>query len=536
MQPHIMRPYIPLIATLLLIASCTPQLPKADKQAEEHADIFPDNDGATLPPNIAPINLRIDNEGEDFITHIYTKAETQGIIAPGKEINIDIEQWHALLQGAKTDTLYTTIYVKNDGKWTQYPTRKNYVAEEEVDPYISYRLIQPSYVDYEDIYICQRHMSDFEEKVIYENRPFSVDATTGQCVNCHAYQDYNRTGRMQMHLRQNLGGTLIIDGQQRRKMDLNTDSTLSAGVYPAWHPTLPLIAYSVNSTGQVFHTRNTQKVEVLDYGSDLILFDMTTNNVYDIDCAPDEYETFPTWSPDGQTLYFCSAHYEQQSDDIDCELNSYYDSLRYNIYCRHYNTQTKKFGNKQTVLDAEALQKSASQPRVSPDGKYLLFTMGDYGQFHIWHHSARLCLMSCDSITASDETESYTILDDQHASYHAWSSNGRWIMFTSRRLDGNYTRLFFAYFDKKGKMHKPFLLPQERPTYNDELFRSYNVPEWMVEPVNTSKKELEQTARTEAIPARYAGSALEIPTSKTKKNTTDAVSGASIVRGNKISY
>ena len=533
-----MRHYQYLIAILILTVSCTAELPKDAMQTQEPVNVFPDNNGATLPPNIAPMNLRIDTEGEDYITHIYTKADTDGIITEGKETDIDIDRWHKLLQGAKGDTIYTTVYVKANGRWTQYPALKNPVVEEEVDPYISYRLIQPSYVDYEDIYICQRRMSDFEEKVIYDNRNFSVDAATGQCVNCHAYQDYNRTGRMQMHLRQHQGGTLIIDGKERRKMNLKTDSTLSAGVYPAWHPTLPLIAYSVNSTGQVFHTRNTQKVEVIDYGSDLILFDMNTNKVYDIDCDPDEYETFPAWAPDGQTLYFCAAHYEQQTDNIDNELDNCYDSLRYNIYSRPYNPQTMKFGDKRTVLNAVGIQKSASLPRVSPDGKYLLFTLGDYGQFHIWHHSARLCLMPCDSIANHPQGNvPFAVLDDQQASYHSWSSNGRWIMFTSRRFDGNYTRLYFAYFDLNGKMHKPFMLPQKRPTYNDELFRSYNVPEWMVEPVQASKNELEQTVRTDALPAIYAGSALEQPIRKERATpTVDAVSGASQVRGNKINY
>lgn len=522
---------------MLLLASCTVEIPKDARQTQEAVTVFPDNDGATLPPNIAPMNLRIDTEGEAFITHFFSKADPEGIIAEGKETDIDTERWHTLLNATKGDTLHTTVYVRHDGQWSQYPTLKNPVAEDEVDPYISYRLIQPSYVDYEDIYICQRRMSDFEEKVIYENRPFSVDATTGQCVNCHSYQDYNRSGRMQMHLRQHQGGTLIIDGQKRYKMNLKTDSTLSAGVYPAWHPTLPIIAYSVNSTGQVFHTRDTQKVEVIDYGSDLILFDLGSNKVFDIDCAPDEYETFPAWAPDGNTLYFCSAHYEQQTDNIDNELDNCYDSLYYNIYCRPYDRQNMKFGEKRQVLNAASFHKSASLPRISPDGHYLLFTLGDYGQFHVWHQSARLCLMAIDSIGSHDSsTAPYTVIDDQQASYHSWSSNGRWIMFASRRYDDNYTRLYFAYFDREGKMHKPFMLPQKRPSYNDELFRSYNVPEWMVEPA-PDKDELLNTARTDAIPAIYAGSALQQPISKEKPApTVDAVSGASQVRGNKINY
>ena len=64
-------------------------------------------------------------------------------------------------------------------------------------------------------------------------------------------------------------------------------------------------------------------------------------------------------------------------------------------------------------------------------------------------------------------------------SYHSWSSEGRWIVFGSRRLDGRYTRLYIAYLDEEGNPDKPFLLPQEDPRYNLWRLKSYNVPEFI---------------------------------------------------------
>ena len=207
-------------------------------------------------------------------------------------------------------------------------------------------------------------------------------------------QNQNLTGHSLFHVRQLKGGTVLIDGAQATKVNLKTDSTLSAGVYPAWHPKNDqFIAFSVNETGQVFHTRDVQKIEVIDFGSNLILYDAAKNQVFDIDCRTDEFETFPTWSPDGQWLYYVSAHYEQQSDNIDAELNSAYPQLKYNIYRRSFNAGTRKFGERELVLDAAAMDKSASTPRISPDGKWILFALADYGQFHIWHNSSRLYAM-----------------------------------------------------------------------------------------------------------------------------------------------
>ena len=317
-------------------------------------------------------------------------------------------------------------------------------------------------------------------------------------------------------MRQLKGGTVLIDGAQATKVNLKTDSTLSAGVYPAWHPKNgQFIAFSVNETGQVFHTRDVQKIEVIDFGSNLILYDAAKNQVFDIDCRTDEFETFPTWSPDGQWLYYVSAHYEQQSDNIDAELNSAYPQLKYNIYRRSFNAGTRKFGERELVLDAAAMDKSASTPRISPDGKWILFALADYGQFHIWHNSSRLYAMPTGLGTDNPDPQTtvHPALDPKWgaASYHSFSSNGRWVVFSSRRDDGNYTRLYIAYFDSDGRLHTPFLLPQRSPRYYTELFRSYNVPEFLARPVSPTLNDLTKTVNREPLQAEYAGSSLLVP-------------------------
>jgi hypothetical protein len=75
-------------------------------------------------------------------------------------------------------------------------------------------------------------------------------------------------------------------------------------------------------------------------------------------------------------------------------------------------------------------------------------------------------------------------------SYHSWSSNGRWMVFSSRRDDGSYTRLYIAYFDQEGNSYKAFMLPQEDPEDNLMRLKSYNVPELTKDVIQINSSQL----------------------------------------------
>ena len=81
-------------------------------------------------------------------------------------------------------------------------------------------------------------------------------------------------------------------------------------------------------------------------------------------------------------------------------------------------------------------------------------------------------------------------------SYHTFSSDGRWMVFSSRRDDGVHTRPYFAFFDaERGVFAKPFLLPAEDPAEHARQFRSYNIPEFLKGPIRESPAELKAVGR-----------------------------------------
>ena len=124
--------------------------------------------------------------------------------------------------------------------------------------------------------------------------------------------------------------------------------------------------------------------------------------------------------------------------------------------------------------EATPRKSSVCHPRISPDGRYLLYTVADYGTFPIWHPEADLQLM--DLQTGAVDTLAI-VNSEKSDTYHSWSSNSRWFVFASKRDDGLYGKPYFCYIGSDGKAHKPFCLPQEHPTFYDNCLKSFNAPE-----------------------------------------------------------
>ena len=487
-----------LLLVLLLVA-CGNGIPTEYKKSNSLPTIYPDYCGVTVPVNIAPLNFQSDSTASIPMVARFTTANEQ-IVVSGHQIQIDPHDWHSLVADAVGKAIKVEVFTKTDGEWTCFKPFNIYVSGDSIDPYISYRLISPSYVSYEELTISQRCLENFSESVIYDNMLCSTELS-GQCINCHSYQQYDPQ-RMQFHARQNLGGTVIAYDGKLRKINMKHDSLLSAGVYPAWHPTLPLIVYSTNSTHQTFHTIDPNKIEVFDTASDLIAYDVERNRVINIENDPAEFEVFPTWSPDGTELYYCSAHFEfpDSISDRGLEVILRSNTIKYNIYRKRFNPQTGEFAPRELVFDAAARDKSATLPRISPDGRFLMFTLAEYGVFHIWHRDADLWMLDLRTDKASSL---HALNSPDTESYHSWSSNGRWVVFSSRRYDGNYTRPFFAHIDSKGRCTKPFELPCSNPDYHRQFMKCYNVPEFMKGPVTITPQQFADILKTDGETVKY---------------------------------
>ena len=491
-----MKKLLVIIAAAAL-AACGNKIPETFSESKELPPIYPDYTNVTVPINIAPLTFEADGKADGIVARL--TAGEEELVCGGTKVQPDEDDWRRLTEYAKGKAIKVEVYIQANDQWTRFKPFNIHVSPDSINPYISYRLIAPSYVIYKDLTISQRCIENYDESVVYDNM-LCTEPAEGQCINCHNYQQYN-PNRLQFHARQHQGGTVIAYDGKVKKINMGNDSILSAGVYPTWHPWLPLIVYSTNRTVQTFHITDPDKIEVYDTESDLIAYDVERNEVTNIENDPLEFECFPFWAPDGKTLYYCSAHFEYQ-DTIDhgIELIRRFSEVKYNLYKKSFDPQTLQFGPRELVFDAAAMDKSATLPRISPDGRFLMFTLGKYGVFHIWHHDADLWMMD---LTTGQSRNMKEINSPDVESYHSWSSNGCWVVFSSRRYDSNYTRPFFAHIDKNGHASKPFELPCADPDYHRQFLRSYNVPEFMQGPVTIRPQDFADVLKRDGEPVRY---------------------------------
>jgi len=495
---------------LLLLAACSAGIPKNSKEIGKPVWLYPDYTELTIPYNIAPLNFVVKENGSDCAVRVSDEKNNSIIVRGGKkmEIRFPEKKWKKLLSENKGKYLTYDVFVKQEGGWVQYNSFKNRVAEEAIDPYLTYRLIEPSYQTSGQMGLFQFNLETGKEKaIITTTRASKVTEGSGlSCVNCHTSR-----GNDKMFYYRGKGGGMILTYQGKTyKVNTKAGDMFASTVYPAWHPSLPLIAFSTNEIGQFFTSVGQEKIEVIDRRSDLVLYDIEKNEITQIFKTKDKLETNPNWSPDGKYLYFCS------SDSI-IKDGREYAKLKYDIKRVSFDSESKTWGEVEMVYNASRQGMSATYPRVSPDGKYLLFVISDYGSSPYTHPDADLYLMNLKTGKTRPLVE---INSSQAEGYINWSSEGRWFVVSSRRQDGNYARPYFAYFDKEGNAHKPFVIPRKDPMHNENLLKGYNAPQLSTTPVNVSQTQFNDIIAGPIIDAVYGSEVGEI---------TDGESGASVI-------
>ncbi len=439
--------------------------------------IHPDYVDTVIPPNIAPLNFVVDEPGTYYCVAI--RAAQGGdieVFSKNPQIRIPIGPWKELLRANRGGEVYFDVHVRApSGQWSRFERLANRIAPEEIDSHLVYRMIKVTNL-YRRMDLYQRNVEDYDESLILDNRWFG-----DRCFNCHNFLN-NRPDTMVLQVRETPGptpvGMLLARNGDVHNVDVRAGPKARPGAYTSWHPSGRMVAFSTNKFSMYTHSSGFLR-EVYDAGSVLGVYAVDSNTVSSSPgiASPDHSETFPCFSPDGKYLYFCSTRTRPLKD---------YKDVRYDLMRISYDAGSDTWGELETVLSSEETGLSISLPRISPDGRFLVCCMSQFGNFAIYQQSSDLYLIDLET----GQCRPMEINSDRCESWHAWSSNSRWLVFSSKRIDNLFSRPYFSYIDDQGRAHKPVLLPQKDPAFYDSFLKTYNIPELVTGPVPIKGKEL----------------------------------------------
>ena len=465
-----------LCVSALQFLSCGSK-PENPTKVDSLPEIYPDYVGVTIPVEIAPLNFNLVDETVDRVDVMVRGSKGGSLHANGEWADFDIDDWHDLVRQNKGGQLTFTVCARRNGQWQQYQDFTVSVSPFALDEWgLTYRRIAPGYETYSHMGLYQRDLSTFSEYAIIENTQ-----VPGMCVNCHSAHQTDPS-RFVFHVRGDHGATMFQTDGQREWLKAKNDLLGGSMVYPYWHPNGRYCAFSTNQTRQGFHVteypsphrpgaQEGARIEVFDLSSDVFVYCPETHEILTDSLlqTKDWSENSPVFSPDGRTLYYMTCRQQ--------DYPTHYQDEKYNLCRISFEPDTGRFGTEvDTLFNAVAMGKSLTWPRPSYDGRYLMFTLMDYGYFSIWHEESDQWLLDLQTGEAREMKE---VNSPRADSYHNWNVNSHWFVFTSRRDDGYYSRLYLASIDDQGRLSKPFMLPQRNPEeYYSESIYSFNTPDF----------------------------------------------------------
>ena len=508
------------LAAALLAYGRRPEAPEVrDYAAVERAPrMRPDYSDTVFPPNIAAPGFVVEEQGTAYLVKVCgERGDEIEVFSREPGIALPLGAWRKLLNENRGGAVEFDVYVQStEGDWRRFKPIRNAIAEEEIDPYIVYRQINVIYNLYRRMQIRQRCLEDYADSVILDNGAFG-----NGCVNCHTFLK-SGTDHMLIQMRSGpkpygAGMLLIVDGKLSM-VDTRTEINPGLAAFSSWHPSGRAVAFSINRVRQFFHTTRVEGREGIDLRSDLALYLLDSEEVTSTKAIarPDRLESWPAWSADGRHLYFASS--PTPWDDVDEVPPANYDQAICDLMRIGYDIDTGEWGEVEPVLLARETGMSITLPRPSPDGRYIIVCMSQHSSFPALQPDADLYMVDL----ATGGYERLPCNSDRSESWHSWSRDGRWFVFSSKAGDGLFLRPYFCYVERDGTVHKPFVLPQRDPDFYESNIKLYQMPELVSEPVPLKGEQIAGRLRS----AEWAGVGLPVtaatPAAPQRGQTPDA--------------
>ncbi len=322
-----------------------------------------------------------------------------------------------------------------------------------------------------------RDLSQPVSKVVLEEMP--------TCANCHSFSHDGKFLGMDIDGPQGDKGAYALSSLSRKVnikrnnlINWNYDfkqkpkGTKTIGFLSRMSPDGNHVISTVNESVFVVNYRNYKYIQVF-YPTRGVLayYSKKSGNITLLPGAADPRYVHcnPVWSPDGKTIVFSRAPAKDpyvQGQKLPAYPNAPEETqIQYNLYRIPFNNG--KGGKPLPVEGASYNQMSNTFPKVSKDGKFIVFVKCKNGQ--LLRPDSELWIVPFQGGTA----RRMRCNTQEMNSWHSFSPNSRWMVFASK-ANSFYTQMFLTHIDEEGMDSPAILIPQSTAAN-----RAVNLPEFV---------------------------------------------------------
>lgn len=310
------------------------------------------------------------------------------------------------------------------------------------------------------------------------------------CANCHSFSSDGRTLGMDLDGPQNDKGLYAIVPIHQRTSIRNEDviSWSSFSEQPAGRMRVGFMS-QISPDGQYVVTtvgvekdlsRNYYVANFKDYRflqvfyvtrGVLAWYSRATGQRQSLPGADDPryVQTNGVWSPDGRYIFFARAEaqdaYPEGRPMAEHANDPNEAQVKYDLYRVPFNGG--KGGQAERIVGASRNGMSNSFPKVSPDGRWIVFVQATNGL--LMRPDSQLYIVPATGGVARRMNCNAPPMN----SWHSFSPNGRWLVFSSKRRSP-YTRMYLTHIDEDGN-DSPAILIDNAAAAN----RAVNIPEFI---------------------------------------------------------
>jgi tetratricopeptide (TPR) repeat protein len=321
-----------------------------------------------------------------------------------------------------------------------------------------------------------------DSRVLLEDMP--------TCANCHSFSADGKTLGMDIDGPNGDKGAYGIVPVERT-MTIDASDVISWNRFkerPKGHNTFGFLSrmspdgrYTVTTVNEALYVRNFQ-----DYKFSQVFFptrgilawhDRETGEIKALPGADDPkfVHCNAVWTPDGKEIIFARAEagnpYPRGKPLASYAGDPNERQMKYDLYRMPFNGG--KGGKAKPIEGASSNGMSNSFPKVSPDGRWIVYTQCANGQ--LMRPDGKLRIVPLEGGESRELACSLPLMN----SWHSFSPNGKWLVWSSKSFTP-YTQMFLSHLDNDGNASPAVLI--ENATASN---RAVNIPEF----VNTSYDE-----------------------------------------------